>query len=138
MKPITRIKWLIKKQLTAKETYEISQYAKELSYEKKAKEHLNSIKALGVGNTVLVLGSTTETARLGIAAKIGTILSYGPKRIKVQIKDCSRPGVWRLSYRLLRPPTEKNIKHETEMAPHSYRSIGVVNDLNKIVNRSLK
>lgn len=135
MKPITKIKRLITKQLTAKETYEISQYAKELSYEKKAKEHQNSIKALGVGNTVLILGSTTETARLGIAAKIGTILSYGPKRVRVQIKDYSSPGGWRLPYRLLRPPTEKNIEYETKIAPSSYRSIGVLNDLNKIVNK---
>ena len=135
MKPITKIKRLITKQLTSKETYEISQYAKELSYQKKAKEHLDSIKVLGVGNTVLVLGSTTETARLGIAAKIGTILSYGPKRVKVQIKDCNNPGAWRLPYRLLRPPTEENIKHEAKMAPLSYRSIGIITDLNKIMNK---
>ena len=138
MKPITRIKRMIRKQLNSKETFEISQYAKELAYEKKNTEHLTAIKNIGIGNKVLISGSTTETARLGIAASVGTVLSYGSKRVKVQITDCSRPGAWRLPYRLLKVPTEKNIKDAQKMAKHSRVAVGVVNQLNKVVGKVLQ
>ena len=137
MKPITKIKRLIQKQLTAKETYEISEYARQLSYEKRKQEQIQEIKAVGVGNRVLVRGGSTELARLGIGAKTGTILSYGPKRVKVLIKDCERPGAWRLPYSDLCPPTEKNIKEQTKLLELSRATIPVLKKINKIAKEEL-
>ena len=132
MKPITKIKRMIKKQLNSKETYEVSEYARELARQKRKEEHIGSIKALGVGSEVLVMGGSSEMARLGIGAKIGIIKSYGPKRVKVLIKNCERSGEWRIPYHYLYTPTEKNIKREKKLLEHAKMTLPMIKKLNKI------
>ena len=133
MKPITKIKRLIKKQLTAKETYDISVYAKELSYEKRHQERLDEVRAIGVDNEVLIRGGSTEMAKFGIGAKIGIIQRYNPKRVSVYIKDCSRPGTWYIPYHNLYPATEENMKREKKLLELSQMSLPLIKKLNKIL-----
>jgi len=133
MKPIIKIKRLIEKELSAKETYDISIYARELSYEKRKQERIDEVKAIGLGNEVLVAGGSSEMAKFGVGAKIGTIVRYNPKRVSVYIKDCSRPGKWYIPYRYLYPPTEENIKREKKLVELAEMSLPLIGKINKIL-----
>lgn len=137
MKPITRIKRMIEKQLNSKETIEISQYARELYFKKRKQEQVDSVRSLGVGSQVLIQGGSSEMARLGIGAKIGIIKSYGPKRVKVLIQNCERPGEWRIPYHYLYPPTEKNIKRERKLLKHAKMTLPMIKNFNKVAKEVL-
>lgn len=132
MKPITRVKRMIRKQLTSKECWELKEFIREEAYRKKREEKIASIKALGVGGKVIVQGGSTETVRLRIACLEGTIIRFGPKRVSVDLPHPTRPGKWYIPYHNLYPATEENIKREQKLMGHAKIALPVLGKINKI------
>lgn len=140
MKSITRVKRVIQKQLTAKETYNLVEFCRELAYKKQKEEKITKIKTIGVGNQILIQGGSSLMVEQGLAGLIGTIVRYGPKRVRINLPNHpKRPGEWMIPYHYLYPVTEKNTKREQKLKKHAEMLVGsgTLKKLNKIVSEVL-
>ena len=135
MKPIDRVKRLIEERLSSKEVWELASYCQELARKKRVAEHIAEIKAIGKGNKVLVRGGSTETVRQGLACLVGTIVRYGPKRVRVRFSERRE---WHLPYDWLVPATEENIKKERELREHAEMVLPLTRQINKIFTEEMQ
>lgn len=125
-----KIKSQIKAKLSSRECRELSRFCEKLAIAKDHEEHEEMIKSLGIGGQIVVKGGSSETARLGMGGLVGTIVRFGPKRVRVKLGERRE---WLLPYRLLAPGTEENIRKEQESVGLGKTALSVANGINAML-----
>lgn len=132
MKPLTKAQHLIKRTLTAQECYQLKTFCEVQAREKSVSEHHKKIEAIGIGNKVLVRGGLSDAVEYGLACKIGEVIKYNPKKVRVKFSDTR---VWGLPYSWL--TTVDQQQKEEELKRHQINFRPYLTQLNKIASEVL-